>query len=219
MIEPPLYISRMGEAAFLLESGRTLDMAVQHRVWTLAGRVAAWPSVVEVVTGVNNLLVLFDPFAEDVADLEDALRSAWSDAEGEGPTGRLIEVPVAYGGAFGEDLADLAAHAGLSPDDYVARHSAAEYRVLAIGAVPGFPYLSGLDPVLGKPRRDVPRVRVGAGAVMVGGVQAGILPVTTPSGWHILGRTSLTLFDPSASPPVLLAPGDRLRFIVESFEP
>lgn len=91
------------------------------------------------------------------------------------PPAGSVEIPVCYGGAVGEDLADLAVYAGISPAEYVTRHSGAEYRVMAIGAVPGFPYLSGLDPVLGRRRREIPRERVAAGAVMVGGIQAGVL--------------------------------------------
>jgi KipI family sensor histidine kinase inhibitor len=216
---PLLTISRMGEAAFLLESGSRVDLDVQARVWTLAETLAAWPQVLETVSGVSSLLVVFDPFALGADGLEQALRRAWETATGTAPAERLVEIPVEYGGAFGADLADLAAHAGISPAEYVSRHSGGEYRVLAIGAVPGFPYLAGLDPILGMPRRDVPRPRLEAGSIIVGGTQAGILPVTSPSGWHVLGRTRLTLFDPSASPPVALGPGDRIRFVVENFEP
>lgn len=216
---PVLKISRMGEAAFLCDAATSLDLALQRRIWAMAEVVERWPQVQEVVPGVNNLLVVFDPAAKGIEGLEQALHDAWPRAEGHGSPGRLIEVPVDYGGALGQDLGDLASHAGLSPADYVLRHSAAEYRVLAIGAVPGFPYLAGLDPMLGKKRRDVPRHRVEAGSVIIGGVQAGILPVTSPSGWHIIGRTSLSLFDASASPPIPLAPGDRLRFVVQSVQP
>jgi len=51
------------------------------------------------------------------------------------------------------DLEALARHCGLSPEEVVARHAAAEYRVYLLGFVPGFPYLGGLDPRLAAPRR------------------------------------------------------------------
>ena len=38
-------------------------------------------------------------------------------------------------------------------------------------------------------------------------------PVTTPGGWHLIGRTDARLWDPTADPPALLAPGDRVRFV------
>lgn len=211
-------ISAMGEAAFLCESPRPSNDADQLRVWGMSRIVEQWPCVRETVPGVNNLLVIFDPQTVLLPQIEAALRRAWSEAAGHAPAGRLINIPVIYGGEEGIDLPEIAAHAGLAEAEVVALHSAVEYVVYAIGAVPGFPYLAGLNPRLAKPRRNVPRVKVERGAVMLAGVQTGILPVTSPSGWHVLGRTSLPLFDPYASPPVALQPGDRVRFTVEELK-
>ncbi|HJU25447.1 MAG TPA: 5-oxoprolinase subunit PxpB [Rhodanobacteraceae bacterium] len=128
------------------------------------------------------------------------------------PPGRPIEIPVCYGGEYGPDLDAVAAHAGLAPDEVVARHTAAEYTVAMIGFAPGFPYLLGLDAALAMPRRRDPRTRVPAGSVAIGGAQTGIYPHELPGGWQLIGRTPLALFDPQREPPCLLAPGDRLRF-------
>ena len=85
--------------------------------------------------------------------------------------------------------------------------------------MPGFPYLSGLDPRLACPRRASPRLRVVEGAVIIGGAQAGIMPQTAPSGWHIIGHAELRLFDPLADPPTLFRPGDTVRFAVSDILP
>jgi 5-oxoprolinase (ATP-hydrolysing) subunit B len=215
---PGLRLSRMGEAAFLLESGFSPDIGVQARICKLASIALQWQQVLEVVPGVNNLLVVFDPCALDADNLESALRRKWDQIGEADLSGREIEIPVEYGGTSGEDLADVAAFAGLPPEEYVRRHSECHYRVVALGAMPGLPYLSGLDPALSRPRRDVPRQQVRAGAIIVGGTQASILPITAPCGWHIVGRTNISLFDPSAAEPTLLAPGDYVRFRVERFE-
>ena len=34
-----------------------------------------------------------------------------------------------------------------------------------------------------------------------------------PGGFWVLGRTPLALYDPEAPEPILLKPGDRLRFV------
>jgi KipI family sensor histidine kinase inhibitor len=119
---------------------------------------------------------------------------------------------VCYGGESGPDLDAVAEHAGLSRDDVIARHAAAEYTVAMLGFAPGFPYLLGLDRALQVPRRPSPRTRVPAGSVAIGGAQTGIYPRELPGGWHLIGRTPLVLFDPAREPPCLLAPGDRVRF-------
>ncbi len=205
----------MGSGACLLDAaGATFDEAAQERVWATARAALGIEGVLETVPGMNNLMVVFDPLRVRSPALQDALRATWDRVEPEGIAGRTVEIPVVYGGARGEDLAGLAAHAGLSVDEAVRRHASGTYKVAAIGAMPGFPYLSGLDPVLAWGRRANPRARVAQGAVIIGGAQAGIMPVTAPSGWHIVGHTDTRLFDPLAADPVLLRPGDTIRFTV-----
>jgi allophanate hydrolase subunit 1 len=62
------------------------------------------------------------------------------------------------------------------------------------------------------PRRPDPRARVPAGSVGIGGTQTGVYSVECPSGWHLLDRTPLRVFDPNRREPFPLAPGDRVRF-------
>jgi KipI family sensor histidine kinase inhibitor len=100
----------------------------------------------------------------------------------------------------------------LSVDAVVARHSARTYSVDLLGFVPGFAYLSELDPALQLPRRAQPRPRVARGSVAIAAALTGVYPLDTPGGWHIIGATSIVMFDPARQPPVLLAPGDTVRF-------
>lgn len=129
------------------------------------------------------------------------------------PPGRLVEIPVHYGGSDGPDIDAVAKHTGLSVDALIERHSAAEYTVYFLGFQPGFAYLGGLDPALATPRRKDPRVTVPAGSVGIGGEQTGVYPTASPGGWQLIGRTSAVLFDPNRDPPSLLEPGDRVRFV------
>lgn len=123
--------------------------------------------------------------------------------------GRLVELPVRYGGDDGPDLPALAAHAGISEDEVVRLHSSAQYTVAFLGFLPGFPYLLGLPPTLRMPRLASPRTRVPAGSVAVADLQAGVYPVDSPGGWRVLGRT------PRALVEGWVLPGDRVRFVVD----
>ena len=170
------------------------------------------PHVVEVVPGMNNLTIVFDPLDADYESLAAQLEAGWNAAGSADAPGSTIEIPVRYGGEDGPDLAELAKHAGLSIDEVVKRHTEAEYIVFFLGFQPGFAYLGGLDPALHMPRRREPRLEVPAGSVGIGGAQTGIYPAASPGGWQLLGRTELRLFDPSRNPPTLMQPGDRVRF-------
>ena len=48
--------------------------------------------------------------------------------------------------------------------------------------------------------------------VAIAGKQTAVYPLDTPGGWHLLGRTTLALFDPARNPAALLQPGDTVRF-------
>ena len=136
------------------------------------------------------------------------------------PAGAEREIAVCYGGDHGPDLEDLAEQTGLTTEEVIALHCGAIYTVAAVGFSPGFPYLLGLPERLQVPRRRTPRLAVPAGSVAVAGGQAGIYPSTSPGGWHVLGRTWVTLFDPHAARPAWLRSGDRVRFVaVKSWEP
>jgi KipI family sensor histidine kinase inhibitor len=205
-------IHPLGDAALVCEAAPPATLDCQRRIWALAERARLMPHVVEVVPGMNNLTIVFDPLEADYEALAAQLESVWDAAEAVDMDSAEIEIPVRYGGADGPDLAALAEHTGLSVDEVVKRHTQAEYIVFFLGFQPGFAYLGGLDPALAMPRRAEPRLAVPAGSVGIGGVQTGIYPAASPGGWQLLGRTELKLFDPARNPPTLMQPGDRVRF-------
>jgi len=219
MAEATPRISLAGSGALLLDGAQgSFDDATQELVWAVATAALALEGVREAVPGMNNLLVLFDPLATDAQTIGDRLKALWSGTSARAVAGTLHTIPVHYGGSRGEDLPGWAAHCGMGAEEAVQRHAAATYTVAAVGAMPGFPYLSGLDPRLAWPRRSSPRFKVAEGAVIIGGAQAGIMPMTAPSGWHIIGHTDVRLFDMEARSPVLLRPGDKIRFEVAGMD-
>ena len=111
----------------------------------------------------------------------------------------------------------MALATGLAREQVVALHTQAEYVVAAIGFVPGFAYLRGLEPRLVLPRRPTPRPRVAPGSVAIAGPYTGVYPVASPGGWHLLGTAvGAALFD--ARSGAALALGDRVTFVVSRVE-
>jgi 5-oxoprolinase (ATP-hydrolysing) subunit B len=215
-----LSITALGDSAFLLDAASgCFDDGVQARIWAAARALLAVPAVLETVPGMNNLMVVFDPLAEEADEIERQIKALWQQAKPDYAPGTITDVPVVYGGKAGEDLQSLATDKGMTVEALVALHGGAIYTVAAVGAMPGFVYLSGLDPLLSTPRRSSPRQDVAKGSVIIGGSQAGIMPVTAPSGWHILGKTDMVLFDAQAGKPATFSAGDRIRFVARDILP
>lgn len=126
-----------------------------------------------------------------------------------GDRGPLVEIPTVYDGP---DLPAVAAHTGLSEEEVVVRHTAAEHVVAFLGFVPGFAYLAGGDPVLSVPRRENPRTEVPGGSVALAGQFAAVYPRRSPGGWQLVGRTDVELWRLDRDSPALLTPGTRVRF-------
>jgi KipI family sensor histidine kinase inhibitor len=181
--------------------------------WVAAVRARDWPGIVDVVLAYQSAAVFADPGRIDLDVLEAGLRGLTPAPEGRGP-GRLIRLPILYDGP---DLAEVARRRGLTTAEVIAHHCGHEYRVFAIGFLPGYPYLGYLPPALsGLPRRKSPRVLVPAGSVAIAGRQTGVYPQDSPGGWHLLGRTPLKIVDlDEAYFPI--CEGDWVRF--EPIEP
>ncbi|MFL2000245.1 5-oxoprolinase subunit B family protein [Microbacterium sp. A1-JK] len=196
----------MGDRALLAEAG-SLDAVLALHATLDATRPAG---VIDLVPAARTILIAVDPAVLAVsrarAWIVDAAEAAGTDAAGPGP---LVEIAVRYDGP---DLAGTAELLGLTPRALVERHLATEWSVAFTGFAPGFAYLVGAGWPFEVPRLAAPRTRVPAGAVGLAGSFCGAYPRETPGGWHLIGTTRATLFDPDADDPVLLAPRSRVRF-------
>ncbi|NVJ85660.1 MAG: 5-oxoprolinase subunit PxpB [Algoriphagus sp.] len=128
------------------------------------------------------------------------------------------QIPVCYGGEFGKDLDRICEIKGISPTELIELHSNPIYRLEFYGFLPGFMYLSGLQNSLKTPRKEFPDRTVKAGSVGIGGNQTGIYPFESPGGWHLIGRTPITVFSPEENPPANPQIGDRIQFVPISKE-
>lgn len=221
-------IDAVGDRCLMVELGRRVDPEINAAVRALADRLldAAIEGVTDVVPAFTTVAVHYRPEAfagaagagadDDIphrrlarrieAILAAGIAGARHDA-------RTVEIPVCYGGEFGPDLDEVAAACGLTPQQVIELHAASPHLVYMLGFAPGFPYIGGLDARLAMPRRSTPRVRVPPGSVAIAREQSAIYTLETPGGWNLIGRTPIELFRPHSSPPSLLRPGDRVRFV------
>ena len=202
-----------GDGAFLVQfQTQHYDPNVTDRIETLKVALQKSNDWVEIVTGYNALLVSFNPqnISPDTAvkHLENTLRTPKKPLK----TGRVIDVPVCYGGHFGPDIDAISQSSGLSTDAIIALHSQETYQVCMMGFIPGFTFLSEAPKALHHPRHATPRLSVPAGSVGLAGWQTGIYGLESPGGWQIIGRTPSRIFDSTRAEPFLIKSGDSVKF-------
>ena len=133
----------------IVEFGDAIDPAINRRVrgLFLAVEAARLAGVRDLVPTYRSLLVSYDPLQTTFDALRERLleRSTAGLDDAPIPPPRVVEIPTAYGGAFGPDLGFVAAHNGLTEDEVVAIHSGTDYLVYMMGFSPGFTYLGGLS--------------------------------------------------------------------------
>lgn len=204
-----------GDKALVVEFGNEINPQINRRVRNLylAVRKSRPEGIGELVPTYRSLLVYYDPVKISSRALEEHLRkleTGMADFEIPGP--KITLLPVVYGGQYGPDLGDVAEQNKLTQEEVVKIHTQRDYLIYMLGFTPGFPYLGGMSRKIATPRLMVPRTRIEAGSVGIADQQTGVYPIDSPGGWRIIGRTPVKLYDPHSEQPVLLSPGDYLRF-------
>lgn len=178
--------------------------------------------LLDVVAGVDSLLVEFDCLAVSHAQLTQTIRLAVAGTgrrrSEPGRTAELFVIPMVVNEAFSPDLPDVAEELGISQEAVlrIVEDSELSINLLASAMAP----MMGTVRFPGQVSRcKEPRTNVDSGSVMVAGTSAIIQPFPGPTGWKVIGRTPLTVCDIREDPPTSYMPGDRVRFrIVSSSE-
>lgn len=221
----PERIFPLGDAALTIEFGRVISEELNDRAIALAAAVTrtAFPGFIEAVAAYASTTVFYDPLIVRRASPNhttafSAVKETVEKLHAELPphkitSAREIEIALRFDDDSAPDLGDVARHAGLARNEVIEIFTARTYRVYMLGFLPGFAYMGEVDERIAAPRRSTPRTKLARGSVGIAGRQTGIYPLESPGGWQIVGRTDVTMFDPSADPPVLLKAGDQVRFV------
>ncbi|MBD3010512.1 MULTISPECIES: allophanate hydrolase subunit 1 [unclassified Streptomyces] len=174
--------------------------------------------VLDVVSGLESLLIEFDPLRTAPQHVEYAARlvARWAPSPS-GPVdgGRAVRtfaIPVVFDHDNGPDLVSVAEELGLSPSEVVEAIAESTFTVALLGAAMA-PMMDGLKVPGPVRRRAEPRTDVAPGAVMVAGTNAIIQPFPGPTGWRVVGRTPHTIVDISRPEPAAFGTGDIVRFV------
>lgn len=188
--------------------------AVIDAVLSLSAHMQSLGGWSDIVNGYDSLMLCFDPARRSLKSALNITQEAVLRAKASRPPqGRLIDIPVHYGGDNGPDIKTIMQSSGLSQAALIKAHSAPIYRVCMMGFIPGFAFLSQAPKALHHPRLDKPRLSVPAGSVGIAGWQTGIYGLSSPGGWQIIGCTDIAMFDPNRETQFYLTAGDRVRFV------
>ncbi|MDP0507314.1 MAG: 5-oxoprolinase subunit PxpB [Fusobacterium sp. JB019] len=166
------------------------------------------PTYRSIIVYYNPLIVSFEEIKEIVE-----INCNFEHENTENIEKEIVEIPVVYGGEYGPDLENIAAHNNLTTEEVIKIHTSGEYLVYMLGFTPGFPYLGGMDKKIATPRLKEPRTKIPAGSVGIAGEQTGVYPIESPGGWQLLGRSPLDFFNPNSEKPFLLKAGQYIKFV------
>lgn len=173
-------------------------------------------AVLSLYPAYDTVLVEYDPLRTDAGTLGAVIDLI---VEGYGPDDEawlteasVFGVPVVFGGDRGPDLDAVASELDLSPSDLVETYCTHDFVVRCV-AGHGGPMFDTAPSVRGVARLSTPRTRVERGTIMVGGDQFGVVSQPGPSGWRVIGQTSVTILDPTGATPSAFGPGDVFRIM------
>jgi KipI family sensor histidine kinase inhibitor len=173
--------------------------------------------VLNVVAGVESLLVEFDCLAVNHGQLAQTIRLAAAglglEPSGVVGTGRDFVIPMVVSDSFSPDLPSVAQELGLSQEAVLDAFTSSVLTINLLAAAMA-PMMGGVQFPGQVSRCAEPRTNVDPGSVMVAGTNAIIQPFPGPSGWKVIGRTPLTICDIREDPATSYRPGDRVRFQV-----
>jgi len=211
-----------GDCAVTVQVGYEISEETNRKVVSLMRALAeaAIPGLRELVPSYSAVCVHYDPEQISYEQLLERLNDLEiKELSSESASQKIVEIPVCYGGEYGPDLAFVAEHNGLSPEEVIAIHSGGTYLVYMLGFLPGFAYMGGMDERIATPRLTSPRARIPAGSVGIAGGQTGIYPLASPGGWQLIGRTPVKMFAMAGETgKFALSAGDRVKFVPISEE-
>ena len=205
----------VSDNACLLTFSQTISEAISERIVQVSHQLTGLPGIIDLVPSYTTLLVVFDGDHFDRFAICKAIRQLILQMD---PNDALladvrdIVIPVYYGDEVGPDLAEVAAHCGMTNEQVIECHSEQTYRAYAIGFTPGFAFLGNTPAQLHIARKTTPRLKVPVGSVAIAENQTAVYPSVTPGGWQIIGRTPVKLVDWGSENLALIAMGDKIRF-------
>ncbi len=204
----------VGDCAILIEWPQKIDKHILNDLSGFSQKISSFlDDGWELVPAYNSIMLISNSAITNFEELSTQLMALYHKKESlELEIRTQWQLPVYYDDEYALDLAEVARVNNITTSEVIALHTDAVYTVYAIGFLPGFMYLGGLDEKIVTPRKKQPRLKVEKGAVGIANDQTGVYPQESPGGWNIIGNCPIPIFDISASKPCFINVGDEIVF-------
>src|SRR5439155_24229993 len=141
MVCPTVIIRPASDRSLLVCFGEQITLETHAQVASLTRSMEGVRGVLNLHPAFASVLIDFDPRLRSHDDVEGLVREHMAACvETTAASGRMVEIPVRYGGEDGPDLDDVARHTGMTPECVVELHSGADYLVYLVCLSTCFPY-------------------------------------------------------------------------------
>lgn len=204
-------IIRYGESALLVNFKQTIDVSINQKVIHLNNRLKNLNGIEFLIPAYCSLTVGYNAQSIKEKDLVEFIK-ANIHTDDTPNTHRLLKIPVCYDEQFGLDIGEICSIKNITKGELIERHTSVTYNVYMMGFIPGFAYMGKTHDTLHCSRKKEPRKKIEAKSVAIAGAQTGIYPNDAPGGWQIIGKTPISVIQPSSESPFLFQPSDQVTF-------
>lgn len=177
---------------------------------TILNNLLATNSFEEVVAGINELCVKFDPLSLKEEEIENIIFAQFNEQSKHIKQTKQHHFTIDFNKALDMDfICDLME---MNETQFQHWFLNQKFKVDMMGFQPGFAYMSHEGEAPSISRLDTPRSIVQAGSIGFLGKTTCIYAHDGPGGWPIIGRINIPIFNHGEHPPNLLQGGDNIVF-------
>ena len=216
------HIKQVNENSFLLDFGDIIDVAISKYLINFSNYIINDKKNIKKLgiknctPSFNKILLQFDPISSSKKKIIKYLEKI--EVKKLETKNKLIEIPICYEKEFGIDINEIANVNNLTVGELINIHLNTIFHVYMIGFIPGLPFMGDINFEINIQRKLSPRLSLPKGSVGIVNKLCVIYPNQSPGGWNIIGRTPINLFFKNNKNPLLINPGDRVKFIKISKE-
>ena len=215
-------INQISEQAYLLDFGSSINKKTNILVINFANHILKDSNAIKYlgisncVPSYNKILIKLNPKKNNKKELLNNLKSIKLPKLKESNKIKIFEIPICYDKEFALDINYISEQKKISINDIIEIHSSTIFHTYMIGFMPGLPFMGDLSSKLSLSRRLNPRINLSKGSVGIVDKFCVIYPNNSPGGWNIIGRTPIDLFIKDCKNPLVVKPGDRIKFKIIS---